>query len=302
MHRELQYLHRNQIDTNKWDRCITNAGNGLIYARSFFLDNMASNWDALVSGDYETVMPLTWRKKWGIKYLYKPAFIQQLGIFTNASLTPALMNAFLDVLPAHFRYAAVFLNYAHPVHGLPQHSNFILPLHAPYPALRKNYKPDLVKNLKRTGRFNLSYSASGDYTGTLASFKELYGSRLPHITGDDYNRFEKVFYWLHKENRLIVRKVTENDQLLSAAALLHDKNRLYLIASVTGEEGRSKGANHFLIDRLVHEFAASDLILDFEGSDKPGIAHFYKNFGSIDQPYFFYTYNRLPWPLRLLKK
>jgi hypothetical protein len=43
------------------------------------------------------------------------------------------------------------------------------------------------------------------------------------------------------------------------------------------------------------------MILDFEGSDHPGIAHFYENFGSINQPYFFYRHNRLPWPLRLLK-
>src|SRR5687767_14846783 len=63
LHRNLQYLHRKQIDTRKWDQCITNAANGLIYARSFYLDTMASNWDALVLGDYEAVMPLTWRKK-----------------------------------------------------------------------------------------------------------------------------------------------------------------------------------------------------------------------------------------------
>jgi hypothetical protein len=43
------------------------------------------------------------------------------------------------------------------------------------------------------------------------------------------------------------------------------------------------------------------MILDFEGSDHPGIAHFYANFGGIDQPYFFYRRNRLPWPIRWLK-
>ena len=51
MHHNLQYLHRTQIDTQKWDQCITNAANGLLYAHSFYLDHMADNWDALVLGE-----------------------------------------------------------------------------------------------------------------------------------------------------------------------------------------------------------------------------------------------------------
>ena len=65
MHRELQYLHRNQIDTNKWDRCITNAGNGLIYARSFFLDNMASAFYTILSGYVAGIKEYSSRKGHG---------------------------------------------------------------------------------------------------------------------------------------------------------------------------------------------------------------------------------------------
>src|SRR5277367_495617 len=57
---EIKYLVRSEIDTEKWDRCILNASNGLIYARSFYLDSMAENWSALVEGDFQNVMPLTW--------------------------------------------------------------------------------------------------------------------------------------------------------------------------------------------------------------------------------------------------
>ena len=76
---------------------------------------------------------------------------------------------------------------------------------------------------------------------------------------------------------------------------------MYLLASVTWPEGREQEANHFLLDRLINEFAASDTVLDFEGSDLPGVAHFYRNFGGIDQPYFFYRLNRLPWYIRWMK-
>jgi hypothetical protein len=77
----IQYLSNQQIDKTKWDHCIDNAGNGLIYAYSFYLDNMAKNWDALVLNDYEAVMPLTWNKKYGIHYLYQPFFDGSIGSF-----------------------------------------------------------------------------------------------------------------------------------------------------------------------------------------------------------------------------
>ena len=47
----IQYLSHEQIDKAKWDQCIDNASNGLIYAYSFYLDTMADNWDALVLND-----------------------------------------------------------------------------------------------------------------------------------------------------------------------------------------------------------------------------------------------------------
>ena len=72
---EIKYLKHNQIDKQKWDSAIENARNGLVYVLSWFLDIVSPDWDALVYGDYEVVMPLTYRNKLGVKYLYQPVFI-----------------------------------------------------------------------------------------------------------------------------------------------------------------------------------------------------------------------------------
>ena len=65
--------------------------NGFIYGYSFYLDHMAKHWDALVSGDYEAVMPLTWNRKYGIYYLYQPFLAAQLGVF-GASINAATVE------------------------------------------------------------------------------------------------------------------------------------------------------------------------------------------------------------------
>ena len=93
----IQYVPYQHIDKRKWDACIDNAGNGLIYGCSFYLDAMAKHWDALVLGDYEAVMPLTWNKKYGIHYLYQPFFTSSLGLF-GKNISGDLLNAFLHDL------------------------------------------------------------------------------------------------------------------------------------------------------------------------------------------------------------
>jgi hypothetical protein len=107
---------------------------------------------------------------------------------------------------------------------------------------------------------------------------------------------------LRQQGQLLTRAVLdEREQPLCSAVFLRDTCRFYLLHSTTLPAGRATESNHFLLDQFIREWAASSMILDFEGSDHLGIAHFYANFGGIDQPYFFYRRNRLPWPIRLLK-
>src|SRR5436190_18292486 len=112
IHSPIQYLTQKQIDKKKWDACIAGSSNGLIYGYSFYLDALAMQWDALVLNDYEAVMPLTWNRKYGIKYLYQPPLTPQLGIFAVSPVTEKLIDGFIQQANKHFRFAEIFLNYS----------------------------------------------------------------------------------------------------------------------------------------------------------------------------------------------
>ena len=77
----IRYIKRKAINISKYNHCISTASNSKIYARSEYLDTVAENWDALVFDDYKAVMPLVWKSKFGLKYVYPPCWTQQLGIF-----------------------------------------------------------------------------------------------------------------------------------------------------------------------------------------------------------------------------
>jgi hypothetical protein len=57
----------------------------------------------------------------------------------------------------------------------------------------------------------------------------------------------------------------------------------------------------FLIDKFIQEHAGEKIILDFEGSNLPGLARFYKGFGSDDFVYLQVRKNNLPKLVRWLK-
>ena len=75
------YKHKD-IDLFKWDECIGSSINRRVQAFSWYLNVVTNNsWDALVLGDYDAVLPLPYRFKYGLKYIYMPYFIQSLGCF-----------------------------------------------------------------------------------------------------------------------------------------------------------------------------------------------------------------------------
>jgi hypothetical protein len=301
----IRYLTREEIDIAKWDNCIRNAENGLIYARSFYLDAMAENWGALVLNDYEMVMPLPWKKKYGFSYLYQPAFTAQLGIFSihSETIPVSQVEIFLAALPRRFRFAEIFLNYGNAYSQFSSRANFILDLNAPYARLSSRYKKDLMKNLKAAAGSCFQYKGDFDLRKVLALHKRLYQGRIPHMKDEMYARFETLCLFLQQQERILLRVVTDSQQEVLATALLpREKDRIYLLQSSVTPAGRAAEANHFLLDGLIRELAGQALILDFEGSEIPGIAHFYRNFGAENQPYFFYRFNRLPWPIRFLKQ
>ncbi len=81
MIKHLKYEH---IDKERWDDCIDQSFNGVIYAYSWFLDVVCEEWEALVEGDYERVFPINFRKKYGNQH-YLPALLYSTAgiVFPN---------------------------------------------------------------------------------------------------------------------------------------------------------------------------------------------------------------------------
>lgn len=297
---KISYLQHADIDKKKWDQCIADSKNELIYAYSYYLDVMSKNWDALIWKDYEMVMPLTWNKKFGISYLHQPAFTQQLGIFGNSLFENNITEKFIDKAMELFPFAEINLNFGNE-YATVKKCNLILPLNNSFVEIKNSFNNDLIKNIKKANRNNLIYTSSEEIETTIESYKKTYSSKI-HTSKKDFEDFQQLCLMLKTKEQIFVRTVNSKEgRLLAIAIFLKDKKRIYNIMSTTFSEGRKLEANHFLLYELIKEFSGQKLILDFEGSEIPSINSFYKKFGAIEQQYPFVRINKLkPWQ-RLFK-
>lgn len=305
----IQFLRHKEIDKVLWDETVDGSPDGLIYARSFYLDSMAEGWNALVGGNYDWLLPLTNKRKYGISYLYQPSFTQQLGIFAKRGVNVPYKEI-ISRLQQLYCFCEVNWNNSsgNAVAGLPLKiftaNNFVLDLSASYESIAKNYHNVLIKNLKRGKRFNHFYRATDDYKKLIDLYREHYGNRVEHVKEKDYFNFSKICSYALKHDRLVCREIVvdNSNSAIASALLLSDGKRLYNLMNTTTAAGRKTEANRFLMNAIIEEFAGKGLLLDFEGSDLPGVKTFYESFGAVNHLYFKLKFNLLPWPLKVFKK
>ncbi len=301
MSTNITYLRRGDIDTARWDDCINAAPNGLIYATYTYLDHMAPlRWEALVLNDYEAVMPLTWNKKYGIYYLYQPAFTASLGVF-GKSVTRETVRQFLAAIPQKFRLIEIELN-AGNVFDLPfpLRTNYILDLSKPYESLYAAYNKNLQRNLKRSEEQQLRFVPDIPVQDVIAIAKKQMAD-FSNYTDYDFVNFRKLFSQLHLRGDARAYGVyTDKRELAASAVFFFSHHRAYYILVGNRTDNRITGASHYLLDRFIQEHAGKPLLLDFEGSDVEGLAGFYSSFGSVEEKYPSIRVNRLPWLVRLL--
>lgn len=172
----IKHFKHNQIDKKKWDKCISNSKENIIYAFSWYLDCVSPFWEAFIledNNEYLAVMPLPVKKKYGISFLQVPLFVQQLGIFSTQRLSSLEFKAFLILLQKQFKlvsnypfnttnyedfkseFEEVVINNDNKLkQNLKKHKNHHLSLQQSYSTIRQNYKKDTKYRINQAQKQN----------------------------------------------------------------------------------------------------------------------------------------------------
>ena len=295
----IKYLNNKEIDKNKWDACIKDSFNGIVYASSWYLDIVAEDWQALVENNYERVFPMIPGKKWGVEYLFQPVFTQQLGVFSKSLLTEDVVERFINSIPEKFRFAEINMNTFNKVHSnkykIFQWVNHELDLINSYDQIYKNYSTNLKRNIKKAEKSGITITKNIKPDEIIRIFRENRGKQIKILNDEDYLKLRRLSYTgIYKGMVETYGAFTKNNELCAGAIFFKSKNKMIFLFSGLTQEGKATNAMAFLIDTFIKEHSHHHLTLDFEGSNDLNLARFYKSFGSKKCTYPHIKINNLP--------
>ena len=276
---KIRVIQRKDLDVQKYNLCIAKASKPMLYAFSDYLDIVARNWRVLVSDDYETVMPIAInRKLLGMTQIYQPSLTQQLGVFGRYDRDVVVIKSFLDALSRFYLRINMQMNASNPVPGIQnwifsRRTNFVLSLNEPYSIIRKGFRKGHKANIKAAQRQNILER------GQLAKieFLRLIGQATNiDILSKLIELFGLEAIWVA---RLASGEIGALGFFPRLAHFMEGHEHIIYLAGHTTAAGRAAFSGHFLLDAVIRHYAGKGGVFDFEGSELPGVASFFKGFG-----------------------
>jgi hypothetical protein len=299
------YLPHNEIDKSKWDECISGSSPNLPYAFSWYLDIVSPGWDGLISDSYEAVMPLPFKQKWFVTYVYKPFFVQQLGVFSGDSVTPAFLDSFIQKIPGRFRYIYTTLNESNTINNSPmqiKNVNHMIRIDKDYQDIYKDYSRNCRRNIKKAFCGGLSVDTDMDIHQFVKFVFVHLEQQLSRFDKEQSNMLERIVVAAQqKKIGQLVGIYTPQHELCAAGFFMQTKDRHVFSVCASSEKGKQYDAMYLLVDDQIKKTAGIKKWFDFSGSNIKGIAYFNQSFGARVVTYPILHLSRLPFPLRLLK-
>jgi len=297
---EILYVKNQDIDKTRWDDTIAADSQGLPYAYSWYLDKAASgNWDALITPDYQYLMPLPWNRKiFGLHQIYAPLLTQQLGI-TGPNLSETISLNFINSIPKKFKKVVFPLNIQIDQSGFRIKKNLVLSLSDSYKKIEEGYKKNLIRGI-RTASNKTSINKSLMVDNLLTFYQQTLKDHL-NFSKKDWEKIYQIIQSIDKHLETLMLEVrNENGQRLALGIFVITKKRIIYLLGCANAEGRKNFSSSFILDTVIKQYESTDRIFDFEGSDIPGIYKFFKSFGSKEANISIFEKNELPLLVRKL--
>jgi hypothetical protein len=298
----IKRVARTDIDDKLWNGAVHFALNDFPYGYTWYLDNVAEQWEGLIYGNYEMVMPLVFNTRYNIRYLYQPLYTQQLGVFSEHTIKAGMVKKFLDAIPEEYSFIEI-----NPAESdkfkISVRKNLILHLNKTYSEIEKNYSENLKRNLKKARNANLQIHTHIKPEKLVEFYAENTGSKVKEWKPKHKHLLHRIIYnAMHYNMGQLAAVQNENGQLIAANFFLSSKKRIINLLPASNDEGRNNHAMSHLLNFIIQTHCNKEMVLDFEGSMIEGVARYYKSFGAVDQSYFHIKQNNLPWLAKIFKR
>ena len=302
---DIKYLKNSEINFVRWDNCINNAINGNIFSYSWYLNILCENWDALVLGDYEYVMPILHKIEYKKSIIFSSKLGNRLGIFSNSILTEKIVTEFIDKIPNTFSLVHILLNKFNKLTSKSStyKKTYELDLIQTYAKISEKFSNQFQKNI-HIAVSNRIKIIKGLMPNELINFAQRKNSITnPNLKNSDFQKLRMIIaYGLRYNLGEIYGVYSAENNLCAAAFFLKSKRKIHLIYNAIDKQAINTCALYYLIDKFIETHAEKNLTLNIENIIINNDLDFFTGAGAHEYKYKSYSVNHLPWYYKFLIK
>lgn len=295
----VRFIRQDDIDYSRWDNCISNSLNGNLYALSWYLEIIGSGWAALVEDDYESVMPLIFRRNNLFPEIYSPRLSGQLGVFSGKPVNQAKIQEFLDAIPEKFRRVQIYLNRQNSTTfktiaegSLPI---FEMDLIAPFSKAQRRFSIHVNENIRKAE--NKKYWVMKHLP--VNEIETYLTGRDPEFDESFKQALIKILVRLVRMNRAEITGVySPQNTLCAVACYVKSNNNVILLFAHSDSTDKECNVNYMLLNSFLESYSARNVTLSLEYCDKHWNEDFYSNFGAMKTYAYCFCKDRRPFFLR----
>ena len=270
------------IDRKRWDNAVSQTPYCSLFGYSWYLDNICSTWDALISKDYQHVMPIPVFEG---HYQQMQQYLLWMGIYGSEIPTNEETEAFLNSIPENYNGLYLNLNklcnVSNVENGLIHHE--------------KVYQIDLLQPYKNR-RFQTPATLNNKYTIDVKQCASFF-------LVNNYKTESVLYFQLLKEvkqrgNCMIFALANSDKIILGCAVLFISQTEIYLTdISINKNQKDFKSIKNELLDTIINYYSGKNFTLYIK-TNKRGVYDSYdaetlELFDAVPYPHIYYIRNNI---------
>ena len=264
---EIRYIPFEDIDKVKWNSCIHFAVNSEVSGYHWWLKAVVKEWDAIVEGDYESVMPLFYQKDlWGRKVLYQPKLLGKIGIQSIHMLSRKRIIEMLNLLPEtpSIQIQLNEMNILPPDLDIKseQHTAHRLLLSKPLSVLRAAYSPEVRELIRKE-------LPPGYFFQVMMKPEEIveFCQKNKQLPYDQYESLRVFYNLLHRGTLVSNVLLDENKNPIALLVITYHMKKIKVLVTSQNKKGSDLKAIYRLYDHVFNLHQNKAMMFEFFHSD-----------------------------------
>jgi hypothetical protein len=263
----IRYIPFEEIDKVKWNSCVHFAVNSEVSAYYWWLKAVAKEWDAIVEEDYESVLPIFYKRDiWGRKSIVHPPLIGRIGIQSIHILSRKRIVSMLDQIPDMANTHILFneMNIIPPDYesNTEQKQAWRVLLNKSIANIRSSYSQEVSEIIRTELPDGYFFQVMMKPEDIVAFAKE--NNQLPY---EEYASLRVFYNLLHRGTLVNTVILDENKEPVAMLTFTYHLKKIKVLLSVQNKMGRKLNAIHRMYDHVFNLHQNKPMMFEFYHND-----------------------------------